>query len=144
MNIANSVDRSHARARTRTLVTLLAVTTAVIVGLLAMHSLGSGQGHDAAPMSHAASMGETHAAAASTSDGATASTECVDCGGGHADLLIMACVLAILALVMLLAPRSAALLRVVRDRAPTVALLAPGRRPTLAAPSLSVLCVSRT
>ncbi|MGA6127134.1 MULTISPECIES: DUF6153 family protein [unclassified Microbacterium] len=144
MNIADSVDRSRARARTRTLLTLLAVTTAVIVGLLAMHSLGSGQGHDAAPMSHAASMGETHAATASTSEGATAATGCMDCGGGNADMLVMACILAILALVMLLAPRSAALLRVVRDRAPTVALLAPGRRPTLATPSLSVLCVSRT
>ncbi|MFK4116153.1 DUF6153 family protein [Microbacterium sp. NPDC006705] len=143
INIAESVNRSRTLTRTRTLLTLLAVTSAVILGLLAMHSLSSAHGHDPATVAHTALMDTGHGAAHADGHEAAAATECADCGGGHADMLAMACILALMALTVLLSPRVGHLLGLLRGRAPTVARAwVRGHVPPT--PSLSVLCISRT
>lgn len=137
------------RAFTRTLLIVIAVTGAVIVGLLAMHSLNthttaSGHGdtvavaeevsthHDAAPLSAQLNTTAAH------DDG------CGDCGDDHA-MAWIACVLALLVSVLVLARHRIGwritvrddVLRAVQARWPAPAQIVPP-------PSLTVLCISRT
>ncbi|GAA3916983.1 DUF6153 family protein [Microbacterium invictum] len=145
MSLIALTDRLYAgRSMARTLLLLIALTAAVIAGLLAMHSLNA---HTAADTGHQTTL--TAAAASTAVDdhhpGAPATDEpCPDCGTGHTDMLTMACVLALLAAVLLLfGPRNA--LRCLSTQ--------PRPRPLgtavfpftlLRPPSLNVLCISRT
>ena len=83
MSLIALTDRLHAgRTVARTLLLLIAVTGAVIVGLLAMHSLNA---HTATDTGHPASV--TSTASTGSGDhhaGSTATDEaCADCGSGH-------------------------------------------------------------
>lgn len=144
MSLIALTDRLYVgRSMARTLLLLIALTAAVIVGLLAMHSLNT---HSAADTGHQTTV--TAAASSALDDhhaGATASDEpCADCGGGHADMLAMACVLALLATVLLLArPRDGLRWLSVRPR-PGAVNLARRARPDLRPPSPTDLCISRT
>jgi hypothetical protein len=122
---------------------LIVVTAAIIVGLLAMHSLNS-HTETAAPAA-AAAMHEhdtTNPGAADhgTSQPAT-DAECADCGG-HASMLAMACVLALLIVSLLLfLPRVGITWGAALRAGPAlIARAAVLPRP----PSLLVLCISRT
>ncbi|MDJ1114109.1 DUF6153 family protein [Microbacterium dauci] len=145
MSLIALTDRLRTgRAVARTLLLLIAVTGAVIVGLLAMHSLNA---HTATDTGHQATV--TTAAAAGAGDhhsGATATDEpCADCGSGHSDMLAMACVLALLATVLLLIRPGAVRrwLSILPRPKPSV-IAALTARPALPPPSLTVLCISRT
>ncbi len=134
------------RSMARTLLLLIALIGAVIIGLLAMHSLNT---HATAESGHHATMATDAAGASAVGDahGATtvsAEESCADCGTSHSGMLAMACVLALLATVLLLArprgvQRGFALLP--RPGPPAVPRAgSPGLHP----PSLTVLCISRT
>ena len=121
---------------------LIAITAAIIVGLLAMHSLNS---HTETPAPTTAAMHEHGAADPGVADHGTTQPatdgDCADCGG-HASMLAMACVLALLIVSLLLfLPRVGitwgAALRAGPAMIARAAVLA---RP----PSLLVLCISRT
>lgn len=128
------------RSAARTLLLMIALTGVVIVGLLAMHSLNlhssADSGHQSSTAADASSTSNSHATAAEDS--------CADCGTGHSDMLAMACVLALLAVVLILArPRITRLWLALRPR-PGPGLPAPFRAEVLHPPSLIVLCISRT
>lgn len=136
------------RSMPRTLVLLIALTGAVIVGLLAMHSLNT---HTAAEAGHHTSVAvEIHGASPDDAHASTGTASavmddtCADCGTGHSNMLAMACVLALLATVLLLARTRGAhqwLALLPRSGPPTVT---PPRATALAPPSLTALCISRT
>ncbi|WP_426321017.1 DUF6153 family protein [Microbacterium sp. E-13] len=129
----------------RRLLLLIAFTGAVIIGLLAMHSLNS---HTAAGTSHhhyadaavvsAVDMGHDH------SDAADDSAQCADCGTDHSSMLAMTCVLALLAVALLLVCPQLRhrWLSTMPGRQPVVP--ASGIRASARPPSLSALCISRT
>lgn len=130
--------RSGQRGLGQTVLLLVAVTAAIILGLLAMHSLNS----------HTESTTPTAAVAvheAGTADHGTthpaSNDDCADCGG-HPSMLAMICVLVLLALsLLILLPRLGitwgAALRAGPARRIRAALFS---RP----PSLLVFCISRT
>lgn len=132
------------RSMARTLLLLIAVTGAVVVGLLAMHSLNT---HTAAADTghHATTTGTVAGADAGdhhTDDAATGES-CADCGTGHSDMLTMACVLALLATVLILAsPHNAQRWLSILPR-PQPLGVAPPNAPGLPPPSLTTLCISR-
>ena len=145
MSLIALSERLHAsRHLARTLLMLIAVTSAVIAGLLAMHSLN---------MHSTAGHAETHAAVEHgdsmmvPTDGHTdqdAATECVDCGkGGSSGMLAMACVLALLVTLFVLG-------RVASFRRLLATLPRPqpphtwARAQVFSSPSLAALCISRT
>ncbi|MFL2002132.1 DUF6153 family protein [Microbacterium sp. A1-JK] len=136
----------HARAgrsMARTLLLLIALTGAVIVGLLAMHSLNT---HTAVETGHHTTLtADTSSAAAGDSHPATAAEEpCADCGTGHSNMLAMACVLALLAIVLLLArPRDAQRWLALFPRPGPLVAAPPGGAGSHP-PSLTALCISRT
>ncbi|GMM95512.1 DUF6153 family protein [Microbacterium sp. MTN4-26] len=139
MSLIALTERLHAgRSMARTLLLLIAVTGAVIVGLLAMHSLNT---HTAADTGHQTTI----ATADDHHSGSTATDEpCADCGSGHSDMLAMACVLALLATVLLLARlRPSQVWLSVLPRPQPLSAALPGR-PGLRPPSLTALCISRT
>jgi hypothetical protein len=145
MSLIALTDRLRTgRTVARTLLLLIAVTGAVIVGLLAMHSLNA---HTATDTGHQATVNMSAAAGAGDHhSGATVTDEpCADCGGGHSDMLAMACVLALLTTVLLLM-RPGAVMRwlsiLPRPRPSFMAALFS--RPALRPPSLTVLCIRRT
>lgn len=155
-----NVIRSHARLTpgVRRLLLAAPIALAIITGLLSMHILtGSHQpalASETSAMSTHSQVGSAPAAAADTPMTAAAAEgaggHCQDgCGSpaGMPDhsMLMMVCVLALLAaVIVLLAPTSRALLTyaVARSRSHTRTLLAglPHPRP----PSLLVLSISRT
>lgn len=145
MSLIALTDRVHTgRSMVRTLLLLVVITGAIIVGLLAMHSLNA---HTATDAGHQTTA--TASAATGTGDhhtGTTATDEpCADCGSGHCTMLAMACVLALLATVLLLVRPSAVMrwLSILPRPRPSVAsALFTG--PALRPPSLTVLCISRT
>ena len=122
---------------------LIAVTAALIVGLLAMHSLNSYT--DTAAPAAAASMHEHGAAGPGVADNGTTQPgtdgDCADCGG-HANMLAMACVLALLIVSLLLfLPRVGITWGAALRAGPALIARATHKpRP----PSLLVLCISRT
>lgn len=134
------------RSMARTLLLLIALTGAVIIGLLAMHSLNT---HATAESGHHATTATDQATASVTGDAHAATTvsaeeSCADCGTSHSGMLAMACVLALLATVLFLArPRGGQqwLALLPRPGPPT---LPPPGVPGLHPPSLTVLCISRT
>ncbi len=95
--------RPGPRGLGRSVLLLIAVTAAIIVGLLAMHSLNS-HTETAAPAA-AAPMHEHGTANPGVVDHGTTQPatdgDCADCGG-HASMLAMACVLALLIVSLLL------------------------------------------
>ena len=144
MSLIALTDQLRAgRSMARTLLLLVALIGAVVVSLLAMHSLNT---HTAATdTDHHTTVAAEVAGADDPHTGIAAMDEsCAYCGTNHSDMLTMACVLALLATVLLLArPRR------IRQRlsifprpqpATVVPLSVPGLRP----PSLTALCISRT
>lgn len=152
------------RSMARTLMLLIALTGAVIVGLLAMHSLNihtaaaetsnthsvpaENSNHPSVAAENSSHPSVAAAASGTSTDdhhaGTAAADPCADCGTGHSGVITMACVLALLATVLLLARPVRAqqwLAVLARSWAPAVGPLHTlGSRP----PSLSVLCISRT
>ena len=121
---------------------LIAVTAAIIVGLLAMHSLNS---HTETAAQATAAMHEHGTITPDVADHGTAQpttdSECADCGG-HAGVLVMACVLALLIVALLLfLPRVGITWGAALRAGPTQ--IARATHPPRA-PSLLVLCISRT
>ncbi|SDH21900.1 DUF6153 family protein [Microbacterium pygmaeum] len=132
------------RSMARTLLLLIALTGAVIVGLLAMHSLNT---HTAAETGHHATMAadpadmstDSHAAATTAVDDG-----CADCGSDHSSMFAMACVLALLATVLLLARPAAVRQWLALLPRPGPPVVSPPGIPGLRPPSLTALCISRT
>ena len=132
------------RSMARTLLLLIALIGAVIVGLLAMHSLHT---HTAAETGHHASMAadssgmstDSHAAATAAVDHG-----CADCGSDHSSMFAMACVLALLATVLLLARPAAVRQWLALLPRPGPPAVSPPVIPDLLPPSLTALCISRT
>lgn len=134
------------RSMARTLLLLIALTGAVIIGLLAMHSLNT---HATAESGHHATMttdaavvgvtGDTHAAPT-----VSAEESCAECGTSHSGMLAMACVLALLATVLLVARARGGQQWFARLPRPGPPALPPPGVPGLHPPSLTVLCISRT
>ncbi|GAB3603923.1 DUF6153 family protein [Microbacterium aureliae] len=140
----------------RAVLLAIGIAGAVIVGLLAMHALGGPHAGAhaapvvAAPAAHQAGAAHTHHDAGAGAGSMTAATDSVagqpcDCDGGHLDALAITCVLAILAVVLLLLlrPRGALLLSDLLPRAELRQRTASAR-PPLRPPSLVALCISRT
>lgn len=123
----------------RSVLLLIALTAALIVGLLAMHALSTPSAHaepTAAAVSVAAS-GTAHGHDAPPADDA-----CPGCGE-HDAMLAMACVLALLVVsLLLLLPRASVTWGVPLGRAGPIAVA--GRAALSRPPSLLVLCISRT
>ena len=141
----------------RSLVMLASVVVLLITGLLGMHvpegiagghSTGHGRVAIGAPVEHAAGSAATHAHAAEAAPASTAASCTGDCldsaplAPGHAEL--MACVLALLAGLILLVPPGRAgrswirpVALAVRTDASAVLLMPPPR-------SLTLLSISRT
>lgn len=134
------------RRAARTLLILLTVAGAVILGLLAMHSLNS---HTGTHLEHQVTLehADTTPAAvvgAASADHDAAPGECTDCATGGSDAMFaMACVLALLV----------TLLTLIRPAGVGVGVIAlplrqppstPVTRSVSQPPSLTVLCISRT
>ena len=130
--------RPGPRGLGQTVMLLIAVTGAIILGLLAMHSLNSHTEsttpaavvavHDAGTPDHDTTPPASHG-------------ECADCGG-HPSMLAMICVLVLLALSLLIRlPRLGIMWGAALRAGPVEAVRAAlfSRRP-----SLLVLCISRT
>lgn len=137
---------SAGRSMARTLLLLLALTGAVILGLLAMHSLnthGLGSHTEDSTIMLAAAAEPAHEGGHHSAAG-PGGPECADCGTGDTDTMAMACVLALLVGALLPAcPRHPLGWRVAPSRCPVHAVgqvirVEPGP------PSLDVLCISRT
>lgn len=144
MSLIALSERLHAsRHLARTLLMLIAITGAVIIGLLAMHSLN---------MHATAGHAETHAtvehidpmmAPAVEHTDQNAYTGCADCGTGGASMLAMACVLALLVTLFVLG-------RVTSFRGLIATLPRPQpthtwvRAQVFSPPSLTALCICRT
>ncbi len=124
---------------------------AVVIGLLAMHTLnlhGTPAAHTPAAITASASdaVGAHHAAAGTHESSGTASDlgpGCADCGGGTHLGMAMACVLALLLVLLVLVPPR--LLPGWMHTAPRPLLVERFIDWLLSrAPSLHVLCISRT
>lgn len=136
------------RTLTRTLLLLVAVTAAIIVGLLAMHSFNThatGHGKTAPVVGVAANADSSHdVPAAAAVEAPVDHSDCADCVGDHA-MAWTACVLALLLSVIVLgwlrarwrAPLCESVAHMVRALWPAAARFHPP-------PSLTVLCISRT
>ncbi len=127
------------------------LVAAVALGLLAMHSLnlhGTAAAHAPAAISVSASdaVGAHHATAGAHESSGTASDvggTCADCGGGDHLGMAMACVLALLLVLLILMPPQ--LLPRWMHTAPRPLLVARFIDQLRSrAPSLHVLCISRT
>ncbi|MGX9349144.1 DUF6153 family protein [Microbacterium sp. KNMS] len=127
------------------------LAAAVVLGLLAMHTLnmhGTAAAHAPAAISVSASdaVGAHHATAGAHESSGTASDvggTCADCGGGDHLGMAMACVLALLlVLLILVPPRLLPGWMHTAPRPPLVARFIDRLLPR--APSLHVLCISRT
>lgn len=150
ITVAEQVQRRGALSRT--LLTIVLVTAGIIGGLLAMHSLNIATGHgdtaivEAGPSGMESVMGTRDADHGSAEPDTAAATAagCADCRNGAA-VAWMACVLALLAAVILLLPpalRSGLAPLGEGDRPQRSAWRARAR--SLPPPSLKVLCISRT
>lgn len=144
ITLANAMHRS--RTVTRTLLMLIAITAAIVAGLLAMHSLNTHPAdavHADTVATAPADTGSHHTDASPAPEGAPVSG-CADCSGGG-DMSWMTCVLALLVTLLVVArfhrgswqgstPYTVSLL----------AAISPARARPLRPPSLTILCISRT
>jgi hypothetical protein len=147
MSLVRIAQHVHGpRTLGRTVLVVLAVSIAVIIGLLAMHSLNThavSGGATAESVAHAPTEMTVHHGPATPAEPGVA---CASCGQGEHTTAWMACVIGLLLTLLLLAPQGASreVIRAVWGaRVPR--LLWPVR--SLAAPpgpSLNVLCISRT
>ncbi|CAN7547250.1 MULTISPECIES: DUF6153 family protein [Microbacterium] len=123
----------------RSVLLLIALTAALIIGLLAMHAMSSVTSHTT-PAVTAVSMHEMDTAHGDAIQ--PVEEGCADCGG-HEAMLAMACVLALLVVsVLFLLPRTG--LTWVAPLRRAGPLMVAGRGALSRPPSLLVLCVSRT
>ena len=124
----------------RSVLLLIGVTAAIIVGLLAMHALNSPAAH--ADPAAAVSVHEMADPVHSDAQPLTDDDGCGDCGDHHS-MLTMACVLALLVvtLLLLVPGRGVSWMAALRRVGPFPLIWAT----TLSKPpSLLVLCISRT
>ena len=122
----------------RSVLILIALTAALIGGLLAMHALNDPAAHADPP----AAVAVHEAGAAHGIDAPPAGEGCPDCAGQET-MLAMSCVLALLVVSLLfLVPRPTGMRGVVSSRTGPVS--AAGRTAPPRPPSLLVLCISRT
>lgn len=130
--------RHSPRGLGRSVLLLIALTAALIVGLLAMHALNTPTAH-AEPVT-AVSVHDT--GASHGHDAPLTGDDCADCGG-HDAMLAMACVFALLVVSFLFAlPRTGISWGVVFGRAGP--LRTAGGIVLPRPPSLLLLCISRT
>lgn len=144
MSLIALTERIHTgRSMARTLLLLIAVTGAVIVGLLAMHSLNARTATDADHSTTVTTVVST-GAGDNFAGPTTIDDPCADCGSGPSDMLAMACVLALLAAVLLLLRPGVGVrwLSILPRAEP--ALMKFLAKPDVRPPSLAVLCISRT
>jgi hypothetical protein len=142
ITLADAMERT--RTLTRTFLVMIAITAGIVAGLLAMHSLNThatSTGHPDTVTTAAAGSHHAHDAAPV---GEAAAGECGDCAGGHDTMMWMACVLALLATVLILARISRSWQTPDPERGSPTVLLWPARRAPVHPPSLHVLCISRT
>lgn len=144
MTIARRVQDQ--RTLTRTLLTVVAVAFSVIFGLLAMHSMNTHtmpSGHSET-IAVAPAHADAHPAHASGDAAAVVEEGCATCSDDHGTAW-MACVLALLIVVVLLARPSAWWRAVAHSLGTPVSRLhlRDALHP-LRPPSLTVLCISRT
>ena len=136
--LAHHLRRSPGGLR-RSVLLLIGVTAAIIVGLLAMHSLNS---HTApAEPTAVVSVHDANATDHGTTQPAT-EEHCSDCGG-HTSMLALTCVLAFLVVSLLLLLPRLGITRTsaLRRAGPSpLSWVTPLSKP----PSLLVLCISRT
>ena len=136
--LAQHLRRSPLGPR-RSVLLLIGLTAALIVGLLAMHALSSATSHTTPAVTSVSmhEMGAAHGDATQpVEDG------CADCGG-HEAMLAMVCVLALLVVSLLfLLPRTGLTWGAALRRAGPVML--SGRLALSRPPSLLILCISRT
>lgn len=123
----------------RSVLLFIALTAALIFGLLAMHALNGPTSHIEPP----AAVSVHDAASGSHSSDAPASDDgCPDCGG-HEAMFAMACMFALAVVsLLLLIPRSGVTWG--GEHGPTWILSIIGRVARSRPPSLLVLCISRT
>lgn len=147
IRIARSVTTR--RALDRTLLAVVVVAVAVILGLLAMHSVDahattSGQDRTVATENGTAHPGGHHTEMSAGDPPGAVQAECANCAddGGMGG---MACVLALLAAAVLFV-RSIAWRRLLGSAlgVTTAPTRHPGAQRPLAPPSLTALCISRT
>jgi len=131
----------------RTFLLTAGAVIAVLIGLLGMHVLSTGSTHHApVVISESASHGGDLAlAGAATAPSHLAADPCADggCGGETGAMPYMACVLALLAVSVILAFRPTRSVMTSRGLAPPAAIAAPIESPPVA-PDLNVLSISRT
>lgn len=142
ITLADAMGRT--RTLTRTFLVMIAITVGIVAGLLAMHSLNShatSTGHlDTVTTAPAAS----HHAQDATPVGEPAAGECDDCAGGHDTMMWLACVLALLVTVLILARITGTWRTTDPERGPLTVSSWPGCLAPVPPPSLIVLCISRT
>lgn len=134
----------------RSLLVCAVLVGAIIVGLLGMHVLnlhGTPASHAVAGVSMSAAAEEALPGAPSAHEsGALTGAEagdCAGCGSGHAEATGLACVLALLLVLLLLTPPG--ILSLARNGMSSAPLLRRFfERVAPPAPSLLVLCISRT
>jgi energy-converting hydrogenase Eha subunit F len=130
----------------RNVLVVLAVSIAVIVGLLAMHSLNT-HAVSAEPAAETAAQANAEMTAHhSPAVPSEPEVGCAACGQGEHSSAWMACVIGLLLTLLLLAPRRGpgAAVRTARgDRVPRL-LWAARCLAAPPGPSLNVLCISRT
>lgn len=149
MSLITLKERVHSgHSMARTLLLLFALTGAVIVGLLAMHSLNthglSSHPGGSSAVHVASSEASLHQAEHHSGGAGDEEPVCADCGTGHGDMMAMACVLALLVAVLLLTRPShltGSLSQMHRVYGPS-----SGRQHRMLPrpPSLDILCISRT
>lgn len=134
------------RARhSSSLLLLIAIAAAIIVGLLAMHSFRNHIGHiEPAGHEHHANSAAVHGDGSASYGAAqpVAAEECSDCGE-HTSMIVMTCILAVLAVTLLALRPHQGLLRGAALRRAGPAPAARTAAPAIA-PSLIALCISRT
>ncbi|WP_345752574.1 DUF6153 family protein [Microbacterium rhizophilus] len=138
----------------RTFLLTAAAVVAVLIGLLGMHVLSSGSAHHAPVVisesthhgGERAMVDVTSADAATATAGDHSATEpCAEdgCGGGTDAMAFMACVLALLAVSVVLAIRPGRVVTIARAQAPPHAPVTLTEAPPVP-PDLNVLSISRT
>lgn len=142
ITLADAMGRM--RTLTRTFLVMIAITAGIVAGLLAMHSLNTHATSTGHPDTVTTATADSHHAHDAAPVGEPAAGECADCAGGHDTMMWMACVLALLVTVLILARISRSWRTADPDRgSPTVSWW-PVRLAPAHPPSLTVLCISRT
>ncbi|MER7797464.1 DUF6153 family protein [Microbacterium sp. NPDC096154] len=134
----------------RTFLFTAAAVMGVLIGLIGMHVLSSGSAHHAPVVMNEsahhggeAAMVDVASVEAATTDPSAVESCAADCGGGMDAMAFMACVLALLAVSIILAIRPGRLVTIARAQSPPQATATLTEAPPVP-PDLNVLSISRT